>query len=138
MATDNRNYEVGYGRPPLHTRFKKGASGNPKGRPHGSRNPGTLLKGALEELVVINENGQRKRITKLEAIFKQLVNKAAAGEPRSIQLLLASLRLLGEHPETTQSDTQPVDEADQQVMHQICERIRRWGQEETDERPESK
>src|SRR5215469_13228295 len=101
-ATDDRDYGVGYGKPPIRTRFKKGTSGNPKGRPKGSRNPGTLLQSALAELVVINENGQRKRITKIEAMFKQLVNKAASGDHRSMQLLLASLRLLEEHPESTQ------------------------------------
>jgi Family of unknown function (DUF5681) len=138
MATDDRDYDVGYGKPPQHTRFKKGASGNPKGRSRGSRNPGTLLQSALEELVVINENGQRKRISKLEALFKQLVNKAASGDHRSMQLLLASLRLLEERPESTPSDAQPLDEADRQVMYQLYERIRRWSQEKTDERPGSK
>jgi Family of unknown function (DUF5681) len=54
----NRNYDVGYGKPPLHSRFKKGRSGNPHGRPKGSSNMSTLLDHALNEQVVVSENGQ--------------------------------------------------------------------------------
>ncbi len=82
------NYEVGYGKPPQRTRFQKGQSGNPKGRPGGSRNATTILNEALRERVVVTENGRRKSATKLEVIFKQLVNKAAQGDHRATQLLL--------------------------------------------------
>jgi hypothetical protein len=85
------NYETGYGKPPRHTRFQKGHSGNPKGRPRGSKNTNTLLMEALREPVIISENGRRKKITKWEAIVKQIVNKAASGDYRSIQFLLANL-----------------------------------------------
>ncbi len=82
------NYAVGYGKPPQRTRFQKGQSGNPKGRPGGSRNATTILSEALRERVVVTENGRRKSATKLEVIFKQLVNKAAQGDHRATQLLL--------------------------------------------------
>ena len=82
-------YEVGFGRPPRHTQFQKGHSGNPKGRPRGSRNASTLLDEALQGRVVVSENGQRRTVTKLEAILTQLVNKAAQGDHRATQLLLA-------------------------------------------------
>jgi hypothetical protein len=137
MATNGHDYQVGYKKPPMHTRFKKGTSGNPKGRPQGSKNPGTLLQRALEELVIITEQGQRKRITKLEAMFKQLANKAASGDHRSMQLLLASLHLLEEHSGATPSDGQSLDDADRQVMQQLYERVRRWSQEENDEESQS-
>src|SRR5260370_26442380 len=83
------DYEVGFGKPPRHTRFRKGHSGNPKGRPRGSRNASTLLDEALKERVVVSENGRRRKVTKLEAILTQLVNKAAQGDHRATQLLLA-------------------------------------------------
>ncbi len=79
---------VGYGRPPRATRFKKGCSGNPKGRPKGSLNVTAMLIKTLREKVVINENGQRKTVTKMEATFKQLVNKAAGGELRACHQLI--------------------------------------------------
>jgi hypothetical protein len=89
MSTKENNYEVGYGRPPRQTRFKKGRSGNPRGRPRGSRNFASLVDEALAEPVVINENGRRTKATKLQVIVKQMVNKAAQGDHRSIQLLMA-------------------------------------------------
>ena len=91
MENDNKRdgYEIGYGKPPRTTRFRKGQSGNPKGRRRGSRNASTLLDEALKERVIVSENGHRKKITKLEAILTQLVNRAAGGDHRATQLLLA-------------------------------------------------
>jgi hypothetical protein len=97
---DDKKSQVGYGRPPRHTRFGKGRSGNPRGRPRGSTNPAALLQQALNELVFITENGQRRRITKGEAIYKQLVNKGASGDARAIQLLLGAIRGLAGELET--------------------------------------
>lgn len=87
MATE-REYPVGKGKPPEHTRFHKGQSGNPKGRRKGSKNVATLVEEALTERVVITENGTRKTITKFEAMLKQLANKAASGDHRAIKLLM--------------------------------------------------
>jgi hypothetical protein len=87
MPTE-REYRVGKGKPPRHTRFQKGQSGNPTGRPKGSKNVATLLEQVLNERVVVTENGKRKTITKQEAMFKQLANKAASGDHRAIKLLI--------------------------------------------------
>jgi hypothetical protein len=93
MSLDKKSkYQVGYAKPPRKTRFEKGKSGNPAGRMKGSKNVSKLLIEALGEPVVVNENGERNRITKGEAMIKQLVNKGASGDARSIQLLLAEMR----------------------------------------------
>jgi hypothetical protein len=86
--TKDRDYEVGFGKPPQHTQFQKGHSGNPKGRARGSRNASTLLDEALSERVIVAENGRRRKVTKLEVVLTQLVNKAAQGEHRATRLLL--------------------------------------------------
>jgi len=80
--------EVGYRKPPRHSQFTPGRSGNPKGRPRGSRNASTLLDEALKERVTVSENGRRRKVTKLEVILKQLVNTAAKGDHRATRLLL--------------------------------------------------
>ncbi len=85
------NYKVGYGKPPKHTRFAPGHSGRLKRRPK-PKDLRTVLLDALSERVSINENGERKQITKLEAITKQLVNKAAGGHVRAIRYLNELLR----------------------------------------------
>jgi hypothetical protein len=117
----NRNYDVGYGKPPRHSQFGKGHSGNPRGRAKGSRNLSTLLDGALNERVIVSENGKRKRITKREAILKQLVNKAASGDPKSIQMLLTEIRLA----EGRQPSAEPMllDETDREVIRQLYQRL---------------
>jgi hypothetical protein len=63
---------VGYGKPPCQTRFKKGHSGNPKGRTAGVKNLSTLLSEALNERVVVTQNGRRRKMTKCKAIVTQL------------------------------------------------------------------
>jgi Family of unknown function (DUF5681) len=80
--------QVGYRNPPKHSQFRKGQSGNPKGRPKGSKNVQTLLSNALYETVYANVNGRPRKITKVEAMIMQLVNNAARGDYRSIALLL--------------------------------------------------
>jgi hypothetical protein len=81
--------KVGYRRPPRGAPFRAGQSGNPKGRPKGARSLSTVVRATLNEKVTVTENGRKKRITKLEAAIKQLVNKAASGEARATREMIA-------------------------------------------------
>jgi hypothetical protein len=124
MADDStKDYAIGYGRPPRHSQFSKGHSGNPRGRPKGSPNLSTLLDTTLDERVVVSENGKRKRITKRQAILKQLVNQAAAGDPKSMHLLLAEIRL-AEGREPAAAEPMLFDETDREVIRQLYPRLR--------------
>ena len=123
MSDHDSDYPVGYGRPPQHARFHQGQSGNPRGRPKGSRNLSTLMTKALNEPVAISENGKRKTITKREAVLKQLVNKAASGDAKAIQLLLSEIRQLeGREPQSAESVL--FDEADRELISQLHDRFR--------------
>jgi len=86
---ESGDYEIGYGKPPLHTRFRKGHSGNPNGRPRGSKSFATLVNKALEQPVVLRRNG--RTMTKRELLAEQLVNKAASGDYRATRLLTVEL-----------------------------------------------
>jgi hypothetical protein len=92
MTSRGSNYTVGYGKPPRHTRFRKGQSGNPSGRPKGSRSLQDVVFKALNETVTITVNGRRKKLTKLEVAIMQLVNKAAAGDRHAIRDCAALLK----------------------------------------------
>jgi len=81
-------YDVGYGKPPLASRFQKGQSGNPAGRKKGSRNLATMVQEALDEKVVVNMNGRRRRVSKLQAAFIQQSNRAAGGDPKATKLMI--------------------------------------------------
>ena len=117
-----QDYDVGYGKPPKTTRFQKGQSGNPKGRPKGSKNLSTLLEEELEQPVLITENGRRRKITKRRASMKQLVNRAASGEHRALQILINYM-----HDHEKQADSSApdplIDEADQEIVNGIFERF---------------
>lgn len=88
--TSRTDYEVGYGKPPHHTRFKKGQpSPNPSGRP--KREP-TFIEEFTEELntvVKIAEGGRKRRYTKRRLIAKQMVNLAVKGDRTSLRLVQA-------------------------------------------------
>lgn len=118
-----RDYQIGYGKPPLHTRFQKGRSGNPNGRPRGRKNMSTLLSNALNGRVVVVENGRRKKITKREAIVTQLVNKSAAADLKATQIVLAMLRDVESRVDCF-ADPMPFTEADQQIIRRIQARLR--------------
>src|SRR5438874_10774392 len=107
------DYEVGYGKPPRHTRFKRGQSGNPRGRPSGSKNLKTLLNEALNERVVVTEEGRRRNITKREAIVTQLVNRSATADLRALKILLDTLRDIEGQTEPASSETAEFSEADE-------------------------
>jgi len=114
---------VGYGNPPQNTRFKKGQSGNPKGRPKGTLNLATVLARTLREKVVINEHGQRKVVTKLEAAIKQLVNKAAAGDLAALRQLSALVQSAEEHTAQTPPADTVLSGDDQKVVQGVLQRF---------------
>ena len=125
MPSDGeRNYEVGYGKPPRHTRFQKGRSGNPTGRPRGKKNLATLLSDALDEPVIVVENGRRKKISKRQAIITQLVNKSASADLKATQILLAMLRDIEARADLGSDDIPAFTEADQQIIRRIQARLR--------------
>jgi Family of unknown function (DUF5681) len=124
MQPDNEcPYEVGYGKPPRHTRFKKGQSGNPKGRPKGSQNLTTLLSEALNERVIVTENGGRRRITMRQAIIKQLVKRSATADWRAMKILLDIVRGLEGETEPGSAASAAFTEADQEIIEQLRARF---------------
>jgi len=123
------NYEVGYRKPPQHSQFKPGQSGNPSGRPKGTKNLASVLEQELRETVTIAENGRRRRVTKLDAAVKQLVNKAASGDGGSLQFLFRLLQ--SSQPESASVATLS-SEIDEQVKRDLLRKIRSLPAEESD------
>jgi hypothetical protein len=122
MADHDDSYEIGYKKPPAETRFTKGQSGNPKGRPKGAKNLATLLVKVGRERVRVTINGRTRTITKLEAILLQLANKAISGEDRAAKEILHLLSLYEESDKSglPQADQ---DEKDEATLDNIVKRI---------------
>jgi hypothetical protein len=102
-------YQIGYRRPPVSGQFKKGQSGNPKGRPKGSRNFLTLLQKELGQSIVVNENGKKKIITRLQAMVKRIVAGALQGDQKALLTLVEILRRTGQFEEPDMSAVLPED-----------------------------
>jgi hypothetical protein len=125
MPSDRQHdYKIGYARPPRHRRFQPGRSGNPRGRPPGSKSLSSLLSKALDEPVIVVENGRRRKIAKRQAIITQFVNQSAKGDLKATQLLLSIVRDLESHAEPGSADADKVTEADQQIIKRIRARLR--------------
>lgn len=138
MADDSKigTNDVGYGKPPEHSRFKQGRSGNPQGRPKGTLNMATVLARTLREKVFVDENGKRKTVSKLEAAIAQLVSKATSGDTHAIRHL-CQLVTSAEERSVVVEPTKQLSETDQKVMDNILKRFQRSFKESKDE-PEPK
>jgi hypothetical protein len=125
------DYEVGYGKPPKHRQFKKGQSGNPRGRPKGVLNMAAVLERMLRKKVNIRENSKNKVMTKLEAAVNQLINKAATGNLRAVHLLTVLVRSAEERAVQDDPVTLVSTEIDERVVLSILKRIESTEKEDT-------
>ena len=124
MADDDQDYKVGPGRPPLHTRFRKGQSGNPGGRR--KKQLPALLADALNETVFVTIDGERREITKREAIVHQLVNKSTSADLRATKMLFDMMKDAEQKAGAAAPPPEPppFTKADEEVVETLVERIR--------------
>jgi hypothetical protein len=83
------DHAVGYGKPPKSGQFKKGQSGNPRGRPKGSLDYKSYVKKMLSTRVTVTEDGKRKRVSSLQATLMRLCEKSLKGDMRAIEKVLS-------------------------------------------------
>jgi len=87
-------YRIGYAKPPIHTRFKKGQSGNPAGRPKGIQNIALAISAELSKSVLIRRGNKRAKATKRELHVLQRVNKALRGHVGALRFILRRTRAI--------------------------------------------
>jgi len=87
---------VGYGRPPVHSRFQKGRSGNPRGRPRARRSLECIVGEVLDQKMWVTVDGRRKRVPVEKAILLRLRELALKGDLRAARMLLDLTRGEGE------------------------------------------
>ena len=116
-------YKVGYGKPPKARQFKRGKSGNPKGRPKGSLNLATDLTAELGEHITVREDGRSRKVSKQRALIKSLMAKALQGDVRATASVLALYARVITEP--LPDDNQPLDTDELQVLRRFAPRLLR-------------
>ena len=112
--------EVGYGKPPKHTRFKKGQSGNPKGRPKGTCNFKTDVQAMLKSPVKITNNGRVSQMSTQRASLETLRAKGFGGHQRSLEQVL---RYGEKYDEPEAAADAPLDASDQAILDAYVRRV---------------
>jgi Family of unknown function (DUF5681) len=125
MAKDEKT-GGGYGRPPVHTQFQPGKSGNSRGRPKASKDLQARLKKAAAEKVVVQEAGRERKVDKLDVALTQMMNKAAQGQPSFLKMALTQIQK-AEAAEPTATPQEELAEADHEVIALVISRIRQQG-----------
>lgn len=99
MSKQDQDYEVGYAKPPKSGQFKKGQSGNPKGRPKGAKGVKASLKRELESSITVRERGREVKLSKAEVLAKGLMGDALKGDVKArMELLRLDDEFFGEKP----------------------------------------
>jgi hypothetical protein len=114
------------------TRFKDGQSGNPNGRPKGSKNFSTAINNELDQRVSVTENGRSRKVPKRDIVAKQVVNQSAEGNLKAMPILFKQIEKTEEA--TGSAGEMPVlADADRQVIARFHERIKYFEQGDTNE-----
>jgi len=129
MTTDPKDdpkddYTVGYGKPPLHSRFKPGNRANPAGRPRGAKGLKAVLARMLDRRIVVTEDGKRRKLSKRELGFARLVDKFSDGDLYATRLLMDIELALERRAPDEPAGQSPLDEHDKEVIRNWVDTIR--------------
>jgi hypothetical protein len=124
--------QVGYRRPPKSGRFKKGVSGNPGGRPRGSRNVGSVFRDVMRQKISVTENGRTRKVPALEVMLRRLANEAMRSDPRALRLILPMIERYADAPELETGTDQLMAEDERILAHHLGRRSDALDQEDDD------
>jgi len=119
-AAGSPNRGVGYGRPPIVSRFKPGTSGNPNGRPKKNRNLKTIIRNALTTTVLVREGEKKRSVSKLEGIVLRQLESALKGNDKAA---LATLKMAAQvgllDVGEVELETPPLSAGEQQIIAEL-------------------
>jgi hypothetical protein len=122
-AVDASEPKIGRGHPPLHARFRKGTSGNSKGRPKGSKNLGSTILDAAHRPVTIELNGKMRRVTAIHATALRLAQDAASGNAKATAKFLDWLDKSESRAAARKPVEYPFSDRDLEVLRAVDERM---------------
>ena len=115
---------VGYGRPPVASQFKPGASGNPKGRPKNSKNLKTLIRESMTAKISIQEGPNSRQVSKIEGVVLRQLQNALKGNDRAAMAVIKMATQLGflEDPDSNPVGTDALTASDERILEQLLSR----------------
>jgi hypothetical protein len=124
-----KDYTIGYRKPPEHSRFVKGTSGNPKGRPKESKNLKTDLAEVLREKITIRVGERTMKVTKQRALALSLVARGVKGDSRAANITLNWIERYGDHnggliPPSRELNLEPRDDVKELTLEEKFEYLR--------------
>ncbi|AZQ68263.1 hypothetical protein EF888_14635 [Silicimonas algicola] len=131
------DFDVGYRKPPAATRFKKGQSGNPKGRPKGSRNISTLIEETLFRKVSIRDERGARKVPLAEALMQKLSVDALKGDPRALAKIIDLMKFYDARRDQVSEDRDGPDggtpfritDSDLEIMRYLAQEIEAAGED---------
>ncbi len=135
MAGNKKDYEVGYGKPPVDTRFRKGQSGNPSGKRKVPLTHEQIVARELDRKITITEDGKKKRVTKREVIHMATIRKAMKGDLRAAVMVmeLDKANYLSDQSEERTVFTLVFEEEELRRQQMLEEQTRDWRDEGSDD-----
>jgi hypothetical protein len=117
----SRDYAVGYGRPPLGSRFKPGTSGNLKGRPQGRKNLKTLIRQAMTAKISVQEGSSARRVSKIEGVVLRQLQSALKGNDRAAMAIVKMAMQMGflEEADSNPAEVAELSPADEQILQEL-------------------
>jgi Family of unknown function (DUF5681) len=125
--------KIGRGNPPKHTQFRKGTTGNPKGRPKGLKNVSTYLMEAARDHVTATVGGRTRKISKIQATAMQLATKAAGGDQAAIGKFLDWMDEIESRAAAAKPTQFPLSAPDVEVLRATYERMKQCDPEKPEE-----
>lgn len=122
-----RDYDMGYGKPPMATRFQPGQSGNPRGRPKRIPTLAECVEREARRTIVATEDGTVRRMSKLDALAKRLMQQALKGDARATQQVIQLLAVTQASAEASHLTHDAERAGDEAVMQGLLQRLGPFG-----------
>lgn len=127
-AEPSASYDVGYGRPPKKNQFKKGQSGNPRGRPKGAKSLKTIARRLLTEKISVRTARGENRVTRIEAMMMKLIESASKGDFRALQAMFVLYQqVMPDEPIDGPVAEAPLSQADEATLALFAAQVREEG-----------